>query len=399
MRGDGMWTAKNNMLRAASANQRVTYIELFFDLVFVFAITQLSHTLLEDLTALGAMRALLLLMAVWWVWIFTSWVANWLDPDRAPVRLLLLVLMLAGLVLSASLPHAFDTHALAFAGAYVFMQVGRSLYMVWALARHHRGNARNFQRITAWFAFAGVFWIAGAFALPDIRLFLWIVALGIEYGGPTLGFSTPGLGRSKASEWDINPAHLAERCALFIIIALGESIVMIGATSARVELSPATVAAFAASFVSSIAMWWIYFDTGADRASHRFESSDNPGRLARLAYTYIHLVLVAAIIVCAVGDEKVIAHPSGHADTKTAAILILGPALYIVGNILFKRTTTGRWPLSHLVGLALSAALVPFAATASPVALSVAATAVLVVVGVWETVSLRNLMPTKDKAG
>jgi low temperature requirement protein LtrA len=110
-------------------------------------------------------------------------------------------------------------------------------------------------------------------------------------------------------------------------------------------------------------------------------------------------VLVAAIIVCAVGDEKVIAHPSGHADTKTASILILGPALYIVGNILFKRTTTGRWPLSHLVGLALSAALVPFAATASPVALSVAATAVLVVVGVWETVSLRNLMPGKSKAG
>jgi low temperature requirement protein LtrA len=279
------------------------------------------------------------------------------------------------------------------------MQVGRSLYMVWALARHHRGNTRNFQRITAWMAFAGIFWIAGAFAPPDIRLFLWIAALAVEYSGSWFGFSTPGLGRSKASEWDINPAHLAERCALFIIIALGESIVMIGATSARVALSPATVAAFAASFVSSIAMWWIYFDTGVDRASHRFESSDNPGRLARLAYTYIHLVLVAAIILCAVGDEKVIAHPSGHADAKTAAILILGPALYIVGNILFKRATTGRWPLSHLIGLALSAALVPFATTVSPVALSMASTAVLVVVGVWETVSLRNLMPRKDKAG
>jgi low temperature requirement protein LtrA len=108
-------------------------LELFFDLVFVFAITQLSHLLLEHLTWLGAVQTALLLLAVWWVWIFTSWVTNWLDPDKAPVRLLLFVLMLAGLVLSASIPKAFETRALPFALAYVFMQVGRCLFMLWAL--------------------------------------------------------------------------------------------------------------------------------------------------------------------------------------------------------------------------------------------------------------------------
>jgi low temperature requirement protein LtrA len=392
-------TAKTNLLRATGTRQRVTYIELFFDLVFVFGVTQLSHTLLDNLTALGAVQVLTLLMAVWWVWIFTSWVTNWLDPDRAPVRLMLLVLMLAGLVMSASLPHAFDTQGLVFAGAYVFMQVGRSLFMIWAVARHHRVNTRNFQRLTAWLLVSAVFWIAGGLASSETRLVLWIAALAIEYIGPSLGFRTPGLGRSQTEDWNVEPAHLAERCALFIIIALGESILVTGATSARVTLTPETLAAFASSFVGSIAMWWIYFDTGVDRASHRFERSDDPGRLARLAYTYIHLLLVAAIILCAVGDEQVIAHPSGHADARIMAVLILGPALYVAGNLLFKRATTGRWPLSHMVGLALFVLLVLFASAASPLALSIAATGVLVVVGVWETVSLRDLMPRKIKAG
>jgi low temperature requirement protein LtrA len=391
-------TAKTNLLRAPGAHQRVTYIELFFDLVFVFGVTQLSHTLLADLTPLGAAQSVLLLMAVWWVWIYTSWVTNWLDPERGSVRLMLLILMLAGLVLSASLPHAFDNRALPFACAYVFMQVGRSLFMIWALAGHHRGNTRNFQRITTWLCVSAIFWLAGAFAAAEMRLALWIIALGIEYVGPMLGFATPGLGRSRTADWDIDPAHLAERCALFIIIALGESILVTGATSAQVTLSPQTVGAFAASFIGSIAMWWIYFDTGVDRASHRFEKESNPGRLARLAYTYIHLLLVAAIIVAAVGDEKVIAHPDGHMAPGVATVLILGPALYVLGNLLFKRATIGRWPFSHLVGLALFAALIPFAMHLSPLWLSVAATVVLVIVGIWETVSLRNLLPRRPAA-
>jgi len=356
-----MTDAKEGLLRVRREHEhsRVTYVELFFDLVFVFAITQLSHNLLEHLSLGGLLQTTLLLMAVWWVWIYTSWVTNWLDPEKTPVRLLLFALMLASLVLSTSIPQAFGSKGLAFAGAYVFMQVGRSLFMVWALKGHSPGNYHNFQRIACWLALSGLFWIAGAFAQGDMRFALWAVALVIEYVGPSLGFRTPGLGASTTSDWDVDGGHLAERCALFVIIALGESVLVTGATFAKLPWTPVTVASVLVAFVGSVSMWWIYFNIGAERGSRHISASDDPGSVARLAYTYVHLLLVAGIIVVAVGDELVLAHPTGHADAKTAAVLIGGPALYLAGNLLFKRVSARHFALSHLVGLGLLALLVP----------------------------------------
>jgi low temperature requirement protein LtrA len=380
-----------SLLRARHAHEhgRVTFVELFFDLVFVFAVTQLSHLLLEHLSLVGIVQTALLLMAVWWVWIFTSWVTNWLDPQRAPVRLMLYALMLAGLILSTSIPESFEARGFAFAAAYVFMQLGRSLFMLWALRRHSPGNFRNFQRIAAWLALAGGFWLAGGLAEGDLRLGLWVLALFLEYLSPSLGFWVPGLGKSTTADWDIEGAHLAERCGLFIIIALGESILVIGATFGNLEWSPAAAAAFASAFVGSVAMWWIYFDIGAEKAAHSISTSADPGRLARLAYTYIHLVLVAGIIVGAVGDELILAHPMGHTDVKTAIAVLAGPALYLLGNSLFKRTIYGRLPLSHMVGLLLLALLILAIPVTSPLMLGTMATLVLVLVAIWETRSLR----------
>src|SRR5262245_20512827 len=139
--------AKQHLLRERKAHEhsRVTFVELFFDLVFVFAVTQVSHFLLEHFSVMGVLEAALLFLAVWWVWIYTSWATNWLDPDTAPVRLMLFALMFAGLVMSTSLPEAFDSRGLAFAAAYVFAQVGRSVFMLWVLRAHHPVNFRNFQ--------------------------------------------------------------------------------------------------------------------------------------------------------------------------------------------------------------------------------------------------------------
>jgi low temperature requirement protein LtrA len=344
--------ANGSLLRRRDPHDhaRVTYVELFFDLVFVFAVTQLSHALLGHLTPLGVVHAILLMMAVWWVWIYTSWVTNWLDPERTPVRLMLFALMLAGLVLSTSIPQAFGSRGLAFAGAYAFMQVGRCLFMLWALRGNSPGNYRNFLRITAWLSVAGAFWIAGGFAEGGWRLGLWLTALVIEYISPSAGFWTPGLGRSTTADWDISGAHMAERCALFIIIALGESILLTGATFAGLPWTATTVAAFLVAFLGSIAMWWIYFNIGAERASRNIAASGDPGRVARFSYTYLHLPLVAGIIVAAVGDELVLAHPTGHTDAKTAEILIGAPALYLLGNLMFKRTTADSPALSHIIG-------------------------------------------------
>jgi low temperature requirement protein LtrA len=376
--------------RSDDGHARVTFVELFFDLVFVFAVTQLSHLLLNHLTPLGAIETLLLLLAVWWVWIYTSWVANWLDPETTPVRLLLFALMLGGLVMAGAIPQAFEARGLAFALVYVAIQVGRSLYMLWALSGHSPGNFRNFQRITAWLSLSGVLWIAGGLMAGEARLGLWTLAILIEVISPSLGFWTPGLGRSTTEDWDIAGGHLAERCGLFIIIALGESVLLTGATFAGLVWSAEAIAAFAICVIGSIAMWWIYFNIGAERASRLIAAAADPGALGRLAYTYLHVVIVAGIIVCAASDEILLKHLEGHNDLATALVLTGGPAIFLLGCLLFKWVTAGWPPLSHMVGLALLALLLALASFVSTLTLGVLATLVLVIVAIWETVSLKD---------
>ncbi|HZV37783.1 MAG TPA: low temperature requirement protein A [Pseudoxanthomonas sp.] len=390
-----MSAGKPSLLRARGGHDssRVGMVELFFDLVFVFAVTQLSHTLLAHLDLAGALHAGFLLLAVWWVWIYTSWVTNWLDPERIPVRLMLLALMLGGLVLSASIPKAFGEHAPWFACAYVAMQLGRTLFMLWA-SREAPVLRRNFLRILVWLMASALLWLAGGFCEEGLRWAFWLPAMALEIVSPMLYFRVPGLGRSTTADWNVDGSHLAERCALFVIIALGESLLVTGATfSSLTELHWSNGIAFLAAFVGSVAMWWIYFDTGAERAHHRIAHSDDPGRQARSAYTYFHLPIVAGIIVCAVADELAMVHPD-HADNAGIAAIIGGPALYLVGTALFKWVTNNRIlpPLSHLGGLVLLAALaVPaFSHAFTALQLGIATTGVMVIVATWESLALRR---------
>jgi low temperature requirement protein LtrA len=379
--------------RGTPEGERVENIELFFDLVFVFAVTRLSHMLLEDLSATGALHVSLLIVAVWWVWIYTSWVTNWLAPERLPVRLCLFVMMGAGLLLAVAIPHAFGEHALVFAGCYVFMQLGRTAFFLWAAQGRALELRRAFRRIFVWFVLSAVFWFIGALA-PHLQALAWSAALGIELFAPAVYYWVPGMGRSNTRDWDISGAHLAERCALFVIIALGESLLMTGTAFADIATEPHPTDAFVAlgsAALGSILMWWIYFDTGAGRAHHRIAHSDDPGRQGRLAYTYLHVLIVAGIIVCAVADELVLAH-GDHAGSWI--VILAGPVLYIVGTALFKWSMNDRRapPFSHVLGLALLAALV-FPAHAhmiSALGLGIATTAVLLVVAIWESLALRR---------
>lgn len=333
-----MHAARTSQLRVREGHghHRVTFVELFFDLVFVFAITQLSHGLLAHLTPLGALETALLMVAVWWAWIDTAWLTNWLDPEKIAVRLLLFVLMLFGLVLSASIPKAFADRGMAFALAYAAMAVTRNLFMLWALKKHDANNHRNFVRITIWHLAAASLWLAGAFVDMPMRIAIWAIAVGIDSIAPIAGFHVPGLGRSTTSDWVVEGGHIAERAALFVIIALGESILVTGATFAGLPWTAENVGSFLVSFGGSVAMWAVYFNIGAERGSNAIASSDDPGRLARSGYTYIHILIVAGIIVAAVGDELVLHHPHGHTELKTAIVLIGGPAVYLIGNSMFK---------------------------------------------------------------
>lgn len=371
-------------------HSRVTYAELFFDLVFVFAVTQISHTLLGRFTPLGAVQTTLLFLAVWWVWVYTSWITNWLNPETTPVRVMLFVLMLGGLVLSTSIPQAFESRGLWFAIAYAAMQVSKTIFL-WVSTPPARTLARlNAVRITTWLSVSGVFWIAGGFAEGQARLAFWAVALGIEYLSPAVRFWIPKYGASSIEDWTVEGGHMAERCALFVIIALGESIVVTGATFADLTWTAETLGAFASSFIGSLAMWWIYFHRGAEAGSELISRSSEPGRLARLAYTYLHMPIVAGIILSAVADELVLKHPGGHSDPKTVLSGIGGPLLFLLGTILFKHTIRGWLQLSHGVGIIALCVLVWFAGEMSPLMLSIVTTAIMIVVATWESISLKS---------
>jgi low temperature requirement protein LtrA len=387
-----MDNSRGALFRAIVPNQhgRVTYAELLFDLVFVFAVTQVSHTLLAHFTPLGAIQTTLLFLAVWWVWVYTTWVTNWLNPELTPVRILLFLLMLAGLVLSTSIPHAFESRGLWFASAYAAMQVGRTLFWLLATPKHRMPVRHNAIRILVWLSGSAVFWILGGFAEGETRLWLWVVALAIEYVSPVARFWIPKYGASAIEDWYVEGGHMAERCAGFIIIALGEAVVVNGATFADLTWTAENVAAFASAFVASIAMWWIYFHKGAEAGSELISKSAESGRLARSAYTYLHMPIIAGIILSAVADELVLKHPTGHTDVKTVLSAIGGPLLFLLGTILFKFDIRGFLQLSHGVGIVALCVLAWFAHGLSPLMLSALTSALLIVVAVWESVSLRS---------
>jgi low temperature requirement protein LtrA len=384
--------ARGGLFRPIVPNQhsRVTYAELFFDLVFVFAVTQISHTLLAHFTPLGAVQVTLLFLAVWWVWVYTSWITNWLNPEKTPVRLLLFALTLGGLVLSTSIPTAFDGRGLWFAIAYAAMQVGKTVFL-WASTLPSQSLARaNAIRITTWLAMSAIFWIAGGLAEGPSRLVLWAIALVIEYISPAVRFWIPRYGASSVADWVVEGGHMAERCAGFIIIALGESIVVTGATFAELTWTTENVLAFVSAFVGCLAMWWIYFHKGAEAGSEQISKSSEPGRLARLAYTYLHMPIVAGIIVSAVADELVLKHPGGHSDLKTVISAIGGPLLFLFGTMLFKHSFRGFLQLSHGVGIVALGVLAWFASELSPLMLSILTTAIMIVVAMWESISLSS---------
>jgi low temperature requirement protein LtrA len=349
-------SAEPGLVRARSAGetrQRVTNVELFFDLVFVFAVTQLSHFLLGHRTLAGALQAAVLLAMVWLLWAYTAWVTNWFDPEKIPVRLLLIALMLVSLVLSAALPDAFTSSGLLVGAAYAVMQVGRSLFAVWALRGQSAGSPRralalNFRRILIWCCGSGALALAGGLAAGVLpRALLWLAAIGVDLLGGVVGFYTPGLGRASTREWDIEGGHFAERCQAFLLIALGESIVVTGATFGALLTGPLarpgaghadSVLAFLVAFCGSAALWWLYFDRSAEEAARLIAASADPGRLGRSAYHFIHPIMVGGIIATAAADDLVLAEPGAVGVAWTSWLILGGTALYIAGHLAFKLT-------------------------------------------------------------
>lgn len=366
-----------------SETASVSYSELLFDLIYVFSVTQLSHYLLHDLTWGGLLKETILWFAVWMLWQHTIWVTNWFNPDTRPIRILLFVSMLLGLIMAAALPYAFTYRGLVFAICYVVIQGGRTLYVILVLGDHHLTT--NFKRILGWFCITAVFWITGAMLKGEWQIVLWTIAAVCDYTAPMFGFALPFLGRSDSSkEWTIEGHHLLERCQLFVIIAFGETLLMTGDSLTEIEeWTPVVLLSAAISFTGSLAMWWIYFDVGSEAGSLKIQKVDDPGKLG-VIYNAIHIVLVGAIIICAVGDELVVVLPKEDMGVEVILVLIIGPIIYLLANSAYKYVTCRKIPLSHMIAVVILGILLLFSYHISLLLLNILNTSVFIFVIVFD---------------
>jgi low temperature requirement protein LtrA len=388
--------------RDDAGSRQTTSVELFFDLVYVFAITQLSHLILDDLSVVSLAQAGFLLVIVWWAWIYTTWMANWFDPAAPSVRAVLTGVMLASLLMAAALTHAFGEDGLLFAASYVVLQVGRNAAAMALLTRDH--HLRDvFERLLGWSVISAPLWLAGAALEPDQRLIVWIPALALDLVAPLARYWLPGRGPGSTTDWDIDAGHFAERCRLFIIIALGESIVVTGATATEAGLTSAVVACLVVAFLETVALWWLYFGAPLERSHAAMGASDDPGRVARDAYTYLHVLIVAGIIGTAAANGLLIGAPHDPQHGVGAAVVLGGPALFLLGESLFQWKTVGTINAKRLAAAALIVALAPLAAGLSTLALTGIVTGLLAATAISEAWShasggrvSRRLNPHRD---
>ncbi|MCM0675295.1 low temperature requirement protein A [Micromonospora phytophila] len=377
----------DELLRRPGEPQRTTFLELFFDLAFVVAFTQISRGLAHDLSWRGAFQTLVLLLAMWWVWFITASLTDRYDPQRPVIQLLVIATLVGSLVLAAAAPESFAERGLIFAGVYVAIQLGRGLFLV--LAVRNPQLKRRPGRALVWFGVSAVPWIAGAMVHGTARGALWALAVAVDYAGGTLGWPTPGLGRAPRWEWSVAAEHLAERYRQFFIIALGELILVTALTLSRSGFAAYQTAAFLVSIATTVLFWRIYSHRAGEVLATAIKASPGPLRLAFWA-KYAHMVMVAGIVVTAVGCELVIDHPLGHTRPGWVAVILGGPALFLAGRSLFEYAVFSRVSPDRLIGLLVLAAAAPVTLLVPPLLVALAATAVLTGIAIADTTRARR---------
>src|SRR5262245_37583852 len=360
--------ASDELLEApVEREQRVTALELFFDLVFVFAITQVTSFLYRDPSWLRLLQAFAILMVLWFAWTGYAWLGNTAGTDEGPMRVVLLAAMVPLLFASLAVPHAFGEDALLFGVAYFFVRALHiSAYGVVARGNPHL-RAAVFRLARTILPAAALLVLAGALSGPA-RAVCWVAALLIDYGGLMLG-STEG--------WRVEPAHFAERHGLIIIIALGESIVAVG-VRASLGVNSGILVAVALGLTVAACLWWAYFDVVSTVAERKLREAGPRARarIARDSYSYLHLPMVAGIVIFAFGVKTTLAHIHAHLETVAAVALCGGVALYLLALSAFKRRNVGSFNNPRLAAATALTLLIP-AATALPALLSLALVAVI----------------------
>jgi low temperature requirement protein LtrA len=367
-----------------AAERRTTPVELLWDLVFVFAVTQVTTLLSRDLSWAGLGRSMLVLALVWWAWSAFVWAANAQDTGSPTLRLVLLLAMVLTFVAGLSLPHAFEDEAPVFALAYAAV---RFLHLGLYADASRRGNA-------SWAAIAGfgvtvvigmALLVAGAVVGGTAQVVLWVLAAAIDYAGPAWLTRERLRGLQRVAV-----AHFAERYSLFVIICLGESIVAIGVGASEETFDAQLVAGVTLGLLITIALWWTYFDRFATVAEERLRTHDDPVLAAADAYSYLHLVIVAGIIIFAVGVKLAVHDVGAPLDDATRLALCGGVALYLLGHVAFRLRIAGSVGVEKLVAAAALLVLYAVGADLAAGALAGAVTVVLAAMCAYETVAARR---------
>jgi low temperature requirement protein LtrA len=365
-----------------ASEKRVAPLELFFDLVFVFALTQITFLMSENPTWEGLGQGLLVLVALWWAWGAYAWLTNYIDTEQDTERLLMLAAMAAMLVAALATPHVFGDNALIFGIAYAAV---RWLHIfIFAEANEHVDTATAVRVLARTALPAPLLLIAAAFFDGTVQGAIWVVALAIDLGGPIV-FGVRG--------FRVSAGHFAERFGLIVIIALGESIVAIGAGIAGVELDTGLVVAAIFGVALSAALWWAYFDMTAILSEEHFRNLQGEPRLllARDAYSYLHLPLIAGILLVALGVKKTLGHVDEPLKTVPAVALFGGIALYYAAHVAFRLRAAHTLSRERLVAAVVCIALIPLGTEVdSLVALGIAA-AIAALLIVYETVRHADL--------
>jgi low temperature requirement protein LtrA len=320
---------------AAETERRTSYLELFFDLVFVFAITEVT-TLILDKDG-GFVRAALILGLIWWAWSTYAWLTNAIDVEQTAVRIAVLAAAAASFFMAISVPQAFGATGIWFALTYF---VVRSLMLVLYLlgARDDPARRAAMARLAPWFVAGPLLVVVGGLLDEPARSLLWTASLAVDVFGTF---------RAASAGWRVSPSHFAERYSLFIIIALGESMVAIGATAAGASFAPLLVTAVAVSVAGAMTLWWAYFDfaaRGMERALRRAQGQARSD-LARDLFTILHYPIVLGIILYAVAAKVTVAHPSEPLSVTGLVALAAGVAAFLLGSVAV------RWRGIHVVAV------------------------------------------------
>ncbi|MGR6320097.1 low temperature requirement protein A [Micromonospora soli] len=368
---------------------RPAFLELFFDLAYVFAMISLVKTLAADVSWTGFGETLVLLLAFTLVWALTAWAADTLDLARPAVQVQFIGVAAASVLLAAAAPDAYDGRGLLFAVTYLAIHLGSSVYYL--LLGQSAAEPRRSGRIFVWYTIAAIGWIGGGLATGPTRLLLWAATVAMEYAAASLGWPLPRLGRSQPQEWRLVGERVAERYRQFVIIALGASIFVMGTTFSLSEYTMDRAGALLVVFTIVVLTWRIYIYRAGELLTEAIARSTNPTLLTQSA-AVTHLIMVAGIGGMAVTSHLVLMRPFGETPPSWAAVILGGPALFLVGRGVLDYTVFGRISRSRLVGLVLLAGVAPAAGLLPPVVVA------LLDVSILALIAAANLMSTHRHA-